>query len=190
MSKKKSKGKEHKEVSKFDNISLLKKSSIDELKLLKLEFEHHKDVIRKAKHENPYFVKMIKEKEAEKLFIKREDKKYASLIIEAFAIVEHFLKAIYKEIIGLEYKNKTNGNKSKTNFTKDIEGKLKGKVKFENNVDDLRLLRNKIVHNDFSLESNKLGKYKSMKSKKIVKEVFKDVKKTIKSIESNNLPVK
>lgn len=164
---------------KKKEIKELKTVALVDLNLLKKEFEQIKLKASKKKNRELDELGLLGDYELEDLYIKRKDRKYASLTVELYALVEQLLKDIYKVI----NPNDNYRNHSKENIIIDLEKKLGGKMKFDNNTQLLANLRSHIVHEEFSFKQAKI-KYKedSNSNKVLFKNLLKDVEHYIRKI--------
>lgn len=164
---------------KKKEIKELKKVALVDLNLLKKEFEQIKLKASKKKNRELDELGLLGDYELEDLYVKRKDRKYASLTVELYALVEQLLKDIYKVI----NPNDNYRNHSKENIIIDLEKKLGGKMKFDNNTQLLANLRSHIVHEEFSFKQAKI-KYKedSNSNKELFKNLLKDVEHYIRKI--------
>ncbi|WP_313150258.1 nucleoside-diphosphate sugar epimerase [Lysinibacillus capsici] len=164
---------------KKKEIKELKKVALVDLNLLKKEFEQIKLKASKKKNRELEELGLLGDYELEDLYVKRKDRKYASLTVELYALVEQLLKDIYKVI----NPNDNYRNHSKENIIIDLEKKLGGKMKFDNNTQLLANLRSHIVHEEFSFKQAKI-KYKedSNSNKELFKNLLKDVEHYIRKI--------
>ncbi|MFT8312586.1 MAG: hypothetical protein ABF629_15630 [Sporolactobacillus sp.] len=156
----------------------LQKDTLIEVKLLALEFEQIINLGSKKKRDS-IFMDYSKENLSE-LYIKRKNRKYAGLTVELYAIVEQFLKDLYSIFNdGKEYEKDSRN----INTILDLEGKIKGYVKFDNHTKQLCDLRNVIVHHAFSFKQAKKRVIKDkVKSKKLFLSLLENVEKYLLSM--------
>lgn len=143
----------------------IKKEAKDKIKQIKTE---HDVIVRftRGDKEEP-FLNYVKE-EMEEMYGERKPRKYAGLAVELFAIVEQTLKDIYVLYYGKAYQkkkvdksnednkekkvNKSYGDNKVKSHIDDIQLQLQDYVTFSKDINELRHIRNTIVHNIFHFD--------------------------------------
>ncbi|QCR33098.1 nucleoside-diphosphate sugar epimerase [Lysinibacillus sp. SGAir0095] len=145
-----------------------------------VEKEFHQ-IVKQTSNKSGTFkwVELLSDYELEELYGRRKDRKYASLTVELYALIEQLLKDIYKVIFDGKYRNT-----SDVNVILDLEEKMSDFLNFKNNTKILADLRSFIVHEDFSLKTaRKNERIKITKKNRILfKQLLKDVEIYIENI--------
>ncbi|KAA9029447.1 hypothetical protein [Niallia endozanthoxylica] len=162
------------------NISQLKNIAIAEL--IELE-EDYVELVKstkkrkKSKLEKEYGVEFLSistlfKKEISK---KRKDRKFASIVVEMYAIIEQLMLNIYVHLEGKEFdkdKIESDSHKSKNTIVL-IEKELDKVIKTDNVLKVFAQLRNKIVHKQYSLQyARSVVNGSASKNKKQIEELF------------------
>ncbi|QKS72598.1 hypothetical protein FLK61_38960 [Paenalkalicoccus suaedae] len=175
-------------------ISKLIKAAKADLKLLEEEFNElvakttdkkRSSIEKKIKMD----LSMLEDTHLKELYNKRKDRKYASIVIEMYAIIEQLMLNIYEKSKGEEFGKSSNTNSQNT--IKLIEESLAIKVGDKKSTKLLALLRNKIVHDKFSLKyarkqvKKKISDGIADTNSEQIKELFKSSRNYIKLIKLN-----
>ncbi|MEK4629012.1 MAG: hypothetical protein ABS939_05100 [Psychrobacillus sp.] len=133
------------------------------------------------------FLKTLNELEREEIDKKRKDRKYASFVVEVYAIVEQALEELYEKTYKKSFKSKVKDNEKKLNKVIELEEALNDKFEFGKTLDGSEILkvRNKVVHKKYSLKKSKeiLGIKK--RSKDLLEELIDEMYDYLKSISKN-----
>ncbi|WP_431809164.1 hypothetical protein [Brevibacillus agri] len=143
----------------FDKLDKIKKKALKEIDWI--EEEHYQ--MRKNLSESNVFMSQNNE-EIRELYMERKDRKYASLVVELYALVEQTLKDFYATLKKEEYEKERNKN-----VIVDLESKLSEQLNFKN-VDGFRKfteIRNYIIHDAFSLKKARKNNEINMKSSEL-----------------------
>ncbi|ASA24292.1 hypothetical protein [Paenibacillus donghaensis] len=156
-------------------ISRLQRAALAEVELLKHEFELIVEHTRKQKSISLFdeidFVDFT-DSDIKDIFTKRKDRKYASLTVELYAITEQMLKEMYECLHSDPY-SKSNDN----NIIKDLEDVLKSRlvINEKGSLKKLSMLRNYIIHHNFSMKKAREEKELNIKSKDLYSELHQKV---------------
>lgn len=152
------KGSNDKQIKKRFNKN--KAKALATLKLIETEHNQIKKQTARLKYQGLTF-RYITQSDVQELYLKRKDRKYASLIVELCSLVEQYLKKTY-----LLFNDKQLKKEASKSLIQSFEEALMSKVKLKSgSMKMLLLLRNEIVHNDFSLK--KARKSEGLKEKKL-----------------------
>ena len=159
-------------------IKKLKDHAIADLYLIEKEFQQ---IVKNTSNKSGSFkwVELLSDYELEEFYGRRKNRKYATLTVELYALIEQLLKDIYKVIFERKYRNK-----SDVNVILDLEEKMTNYLTFSNNTKVLADLRSYIVHEEFSLKSARKSERINIKKKNrlLFKKLMKDVELYIKNI--------
>ncbi|WP_235863349.1 nucleoside-diphosphate sugar epimerase [Ureibacillus sinduriensis] len=166
-------------LGKKKEIKKLKDHAIADLCLIEKEFQQ---IVKNTSNKSGTFkwVELLSDYELEEFYGRRKDRKYATLTVELYALIEQLLKDIYKVIFESKYRNK-----SDVNVILDLEEKLGEFLGFKNNTKVLADIRSYIVHEEFSLKTARKSERINIKKKNRVlfKQLMKDVELYIENIE-------
>lgn len=166
-------------MSKKKEIKKLKDYACADLCLIEKEF--HQIVKKTSEKSGTYkWMELLSDYELEEFYGRRKDRKYATLTVELYALIEQLLKDIYKVICKGKYRNT-----SDVNVILDLEEKLGNYLTFKNNTKVLADLRSFIVHEEFSLKAARKSDRINIKKKNrlLFKQLMKDVELYIENIE-------
>lgn len=151
-----------------------------ELSHLEKDFKHVVKNTRKKKNSSfarkygidDDFLKSLDELERKEIDNLRKDRKYASFIVEIYAIVEQTLDDLYEKFYKEEFLKPDDKNKAI-----ELEKALSDKLHFGTSLKSLNLIRirNKIVHEKFSVKETKKSLALKGKSKDLVQSLIDDV---------------
>lgn len=133
----------------------LQRAALVEVELLKQEFDILVEHTRKQTSDDSdeLYVGIdflsLSQDDIKELFGKRKDRKYASLTVELYAIVEQFLKDVYEDIHSKPFVRSKNKN-----VIYELEISLGSLliIKCKKSLMGLTTIRNYIVHNTFSMK--------------------------------------
>ncbi len=166
-------------LGKKKEMKKLQDQALANLYMVGLE---HKQLVRKTSQERGSFdwEELLSDYELEGLYKVRKDRRYASLTVELYAIIEQLLKDIYSVIYDAVYVQTPD-----VNVILDLEKKLNDYLKFDNNTKLLADLRSFIIHEDFSLKKARKSENINITSnnKNLFKRLLKDAEGYIKNIE-------
>lgn len=125
-------------------------------------------------------MELLNDYELKKFYGRRKDRKYATLTVKLYALIEQLLKDTYKMIFKNKYRNT-----SDINVILDLERKLRNYLIFKNNTKVLADLRSFIVHEEFSLKAARKSERINIKKKNriLFKQLMKDVELYIENME-------
>ncbi|MDN4494321.1 nucleoside-diphosphate sugar epimerase [Ureibacillus aquaedulcis] len=164
-------------MGKKDKIKRLKDQAIANLHLVEIEY---KQIVKKSSQEPDSFNwgELLNDAELKGLYKVRKDRKYASLTVELYAIIEQLLKDIYHTFYDNQYVQTP-----EVNIILDLEEKLGHRVNFKNNTKTLADLRSIIIHEDFSLKKARKSANIDTNNRNLFKQLLKDAESYIKNIE-------
>ncbi len=163
-------------MSKKKEIKKLKDHAFADLYLVEKEFQQ---VVKNTSNNSGTYkwVELLSDYELKEFYGRRRDRKYATLTVELYSLIEQLLKDIYKVIFKGKYKNT-----SDINIILDLEEKMGDYLTFKNNTKLLANLRSCIVHEEFSLKSARKKINIKRKNKLLFKQLLKDVEQYIENI--------
>lgn len=166
-------------MSKKKEIKKLKDHAFADLCLIEKEFYQ---IVKKTSDKSGTYkwMELLNDYELKEFYGRRKDRKYATLTVELYALIEQLLKDTYKMIFKNKYRNT-----SDINVILDLEGKLDDYLTFKNNTKVLADLRSFIVHEEFSLKAARKSERINIKKKNriLFKQLMKDVELYIENIE-------
>lgn len=164
-------------LSKKKEIKKLKDHAFADFCLIEKEFQQ---IVKNTSNKSGTFkwVELLSDYELEEFYGRRRDRKYATLTVELYSLIEQLLKDIYKVYFKHKYENK-----SDINIILDLEKKLGDYLTFKNNTKLLANLRSCIVHEEFSLKSARKKMNIKKKNRILFKQLMKDVDLYIENIE-------
>ena len=166
-------------MNKKKAIKKLKDYACADLYLIEKEFQQ---IVKNTSSKSGAFkwMELLSDYELEEFYGRRKDRKYATLTVELYSLIEQLLKDIYKVIFKKKYRNT-----SDSNVILDLEEKLGDYLTFKNNTKVLANLRSCIVHEEFSLKAAKKNNRINIKKKNriLFKRLMKDVELYIENIE-------
>lgn len=158
-------------------IKKLKDHAFANLYLIEVEY---KQIVKKTSQEpdSCSWGELINDAGLKGLYKIRKDRKYASLTVELYAVIEQLLKDIYHTFYDGPYVQTQD-----VNVILDLENKLSHQLKFENNTKMLADLRSMIIHEEFSLKKARKKENINLNNRKLFKQLLKDVENYIKKID-------
>ncbi|MFC7685320.1 nucleoside-diphosphate sugar epimerase [Ureibacillus sp. GCM10028918] len=164
-------------MGRKEKVKKLKDHAFANLRLIEIEY---KQIVKKTSQEPDSYNwgELLNDAELKGLYKVRKDRKYASLTVELYAIIEQLLKDIYHTFYDNAY-----GQTPDVNIILDLEDKLSHRVSFENNTKLLADLRCIIIHEDFSLKKARKSENINMNNRNLFKQLLKDAETYIKNIE-------
>lgn len=167
------------DLGKKEKINRLKSHALADLRLVEMEY---KQILKKTSGEPETYnwKDLINDTDLKGLYKVRKDRKYASLTVELYAIIEQLLKDIYDAIYDNAYVQTP-----EVNVILDLEKKMSRHLHFDNNTKLLADLRSHIVHEDFSLKKARKDEKINitLSNKNLFKRLLQDVEGYIKNIE-------
>lgn len=131
------------------------------------------------------FLRIFSESEIEELTLARKDEKYASLVIELYAVIEQTVKKLYfffeREVTKREFRQKQKDAGEK-NIILFVEEALKEYIDVENNTKLLNDIRSFVVHDEFSFKKAKKKHSTVAKSNKLIEQLLNEANDYINSI--------
>ncbi|MFG3612363.1 nucleoside-diphosphate sugar epimerase [Rummeliibacillus stabekisii] len=167
---------------KDNKLESLKDIAIFEITLLEEEFNLILDANKKKKPKGKFtdYVFLNDTDKYKMLYEKRKDRKYASITVEIYSIIEQLLKDIHQV-----YLIKPFQKNHKKNILLDLQEKLGGHLNFiSNKTYNLAMIRNYIVHENFSFKKARIDKDLEGKSKEVLSGLFKEALEFIKNIKN------
>lgn len=163
-----------------------------ELSYLEKDFKHLVKNTKKPKKTSfekkfgidPDFLKSLNELERKEIDNVRKDRKYAAFIVEIYSLVEQTLDKLYKKFYKKPFIVEVGPGKKPKNKALELEEALDKKLQFECSVQDFKLIkiRNKIVHESFSVKEVKELLGLNKRSKDLIQELIEDVNKYLNGI--------
>lgn len=168
--------------TKIKKIKKEEKVALAELELLYEEFNEIKEAIKHLKKHDKHFdcFQSLPEEKQEELYSRRKDRKYASIIVELYAIVEEFYQKVYSIVYDEEgYKKQT-----EQDAITDICEQLEHKISLHHNTETLTHLRNYMIQKEFSFKSARTAYEEELeafrKNKDAIKYLFEQAREAIK----------
>ncbi|MEK4081074.1 nucleoside-diphosphate sugar epimerase [Solibacillus sp. FSL W7-1472] len=163
-------------MSKKKEIKKLKDHAFADLCLIEKEFQQ---IVKNTSNKAGTFkwLELLSDYELEEFYGRRRDRKYATLTVELYSLIEQLLKDIYKVIFKRKYRNKSDNN-----IILDLEEQLGDNLIFKNNTKLLANLRSCIVHEEFSLKAARKKINIKKKNRILFKQLMKDVDLYIENI--------
>lgn len=168
--------------TKIKKIKKEEKVALAELELLYEEFNEIPEAIKHLKKHDKHFdcFQSLPEKKQEELYSRRKDRKFASIIVELYAIVEEFYQKVYFIVYDEErYKKQT-----EQDAITDICEQLEHKISLHNNTESLTHLRNFMIQKEFSFKSARTAYEEELeafrKNKDAIKYLFEQAREAIK----------
>lgn len=182
----------------FEKIINKAKAKIEFIKIdfevvsstVKAEKRKKKNEKKRKKNDSPFanmeWLNIFSKSEIEELILARKDEKYASLVIELYAVLEQTTKKLYflfeGEITKREFRERRK-NKGENNIILFVEEALEEYIKFDNNTKLLSDIRTFIVHQDFSFKKAKKELGKTEKSNELLEKLLNQAEYYIGSIQ-------
>ena len=164
-------------MSRKKEIKKLKDYAFADLYLIEKEFQQ---IVKNTSNKSGTFkwMELLSNYELDEFYGRHRDRKYATLTVELYSLIEQLLKDIYKVIFKGKYRNKSDNN-----IILDLEEKMGDYLITKNNTKLLASLRSCIVHEEFSLKSARKKINIKKKNRILFKQLMKDVELYIENIE-------
>ena len=171
---------------KILNIAKIELSYLEEdfMHLVENTKKEKKSSFKKKFGIDPDFLKSLNEIKRKEIDNLRKDRKYAAFIVEIYSLVEQTLEDLYKKIYNKRFSLPNNPDTKNLNKAIELEKALKEKLNFDISIKDTRLIkiRNKIVHESFSVKEVKTILNIDERSKDLIHSLIDAVNKYLNGI--------